>query len=153
MFFIRSGTILHWRCSEVIWVCSKTDTSCITEHWWPNFVRIKKCVPFIAAFIILSIPCTCYFFYQNIEMLLLCVVLLNELCTTSEQSHILLKFILQVLQRKTYIWFFNLLALELLFFNFSTPVYKMWITQEPNTLDLWNKLQFEDEKTEVIYHV
>ena len=29
----------------------------------------------------------------------------------------------------------NLLAPEL-FFNFSTPVYKMWIIQEPNTLEL-----------------
>ena len=33
------------------------------------------------------------------------------------------------------------------FFNFSTPVYKMWITQEPNKLELWNKLHFEEEKT------
>jgi len=39
----------------------------------------------------------------------------------------------------------NLLAPELFFFNFSTPVYKMWIIQEPNTLELWNKLHFEDE--------
>ena len=39
------------------------------------------------------------------------------------------------------------------FLNFSTPVYKMWIIQEPNTLDLWNKLHFEEEKTESIYHV
>ena len=39
------------------------------------------------------------------------------------------------------------------FFNFSTPVYKIWITQEPNTLELWNKLHFEEEKTESIYHV
>jgi len=47
----------------------------------------------------------------------------------------------------------NLLAPELFFFNFSTPVYKMWIIQEPNTLELWNKLHFEGEKTESIYHV
>jgi len=39
------------------------------------------------------------------------------------------------------------------FFNFSTPVYKMWIIQEPNTLELWNKLHFEEKKTESIYHV
>ena len=32
------------------------------------------------------------------------------------------------------------------FFNFSTPVYKMWIIQEPNMLELWNKLHFEEEK-------
>jgi len=47
----------------------------------------------------------------------------------------------------------NLLAPELFFFNFSTPVYKMWIVQEPNKLDLWNKLHFEEEKRESIYHV
>ena len=39
------------------------------------------------------------------------------------------------------------------FFNFSTPVYKMWIIQEQNKLELWNKLHFEEEKTESIYHV
>ena len=39
------------------------------------------------------------------------------------------------------------------FFNFSTPVYKMWIIQEPNTLELWNKLHFEEKRTESIYHV
>jgi len=39
------------------------------------------------------------------------------------------------------------------FFNFSTLVYKMWIIHEPNTLKLWNKLHFEEEKTEIIHHV
>jgi len=38
-------------------------------------------------------------------------------------------------------------------FNFSTPVYKMWIIQEPNSLELWNKLHYEEKKTEIIYHV
>ena len=34
------------------------------------------------------------------------------------------------------------------------PVYKMWIIQEPNTLELWNKLRFEEEKKkESIYHI
>jgi len=33
------------------------------------------------------------------------------------------------------------------------PVYKMWIKQEPNMLELWNKLHFEEEKTDSIYHV
>ena len=28
------------------------------------------------------------------------------------------------------------------------PVYNMWIIQEPNTLELWNKLHFEDKKNE-----
>ena len=39
------------------------------------------------------------------------------------------------------------------FLILAHPVYKMWIIQEPNTLDLWNKLHFEEEKTESIYHV
>ena len=32
------------------------------------------------------------------------------------------------------------------FFSFSTPVYKMRIIQEPNTIELWNKLHFEEKK-------
>ena len=47
----------------------------------------------------------------------------------------------------------NLLVPELFFLILAHSVYKMWITQEPNTLDLWNKLHFEEEKTENIYHV
>ena len=47
----------------------------------------------------------------------------------------------------------NLKAPEFFFLNFSTPVYKMWIKQEPNMLELWNKLHFEEEKTESIYRV
>jgi len=30
------------------------------------------------------------------------------------------------------------------FFNFNTPVYKIWIIQETNTLELWNKLHFDN---------
>ena len=30
-------------------------------------------------------------------------------------------------------------------------VHKMLIKQEPNTLELWNKQHFEEEKTESIY--
>jgi len=32
------------------------------------------------------------------------------------------------------------------FFNLAHSVYKMWIIQEPNTLELWNKLHFEERK-------
>jgi hypothetical protein len=39
------------------------------------------------------------------------------------------------------------------FLNFGTPVYKMWIMQEPNTLELWNKKKKKKEKTESINHV
>ena len=42
---------------------------------------------------------------------------------------------------------------RVIFLILAHPVYKMWIIQEPNTLELWNKLHFEEEKTESIYHV
>ena len=48
---------------------------------------------------------------------------------------------------------FNLLAPELFFLVLAHTVYKMWIIQEPNTLELWNKLYFEEKETESIYHV
>jgi hypothetical protein len=48
----------------------------------------------------------------------------------------------------------NLLVPELIFFLIlAHPVYKMWIIQERNILELWNKLHFEEDKTESIYHV
>ena len=37
--------------------------------------------------------------------------------------------------------------------NFSTPVFKMWIIQEPKKVALWNKWLFEEEKTESVQHV
>jgi len=37
----------------------------------------------------------------------------------------------------------NLFAPELFFLILAHPVYKMWIIQEPNALELWNKLHFE----------
>jgi len=39
------------------------------------------------------------------------------------------------------------------FLILAHTVYKMWIKQEPNKLELWNKLHFEEEKTESIYRV
>jgi hypothetical protein len=39
------------------------------------------------------------------------------------------------------------------FLSLAHSVYKMWIIQEPNKSDLWNKLHCEEEKTESIYHV
>ena len=47
----------------------------------------------------------------------------------------------------------NPLAPELFFLILAHSVYKMWITQEPNKLALWNKLHFEEKKTESIEHV
>ena len=40
------------------------------------------------------------------------------------------------------------MAPKLFFLILAHPVYKMWIIQEPNMLELWNKLHFEEEKTE-----
>jgi len=39
------------------------------------------------------------------------------------------------------------------FLILAHAVYKMWIIQEPNTVELWNRLHFEEKKTESIYHV
>jgi len=39
------------------------------------------------------------------------------------------------------------------FLILAHPVYKMWIIQEPNTLELWKKLHFGEKKTESIYRV
>jgi len=50
-------------------------------------------------------------------------------------------------------FFFNLLPPELFFLILAHPVYKMWIIQESNTLELLKKLHFEEEKTKSIYHV
>ena len=41
----------------------------------------------------------------------------------------------------------------IIFLILAHPVYKMWIIQEPNMLELWNKLHFEEEKTDSIHHV
>ena len=42
--------------------------------------------------------------------------------------------------------------------KYSVPIFveninKMWIIREPNKLELWNKLHFEEKKTESIYYV
>ena len=42
--------------------------------------------------------------------------------------------------------YINILGPELIFLILAHPVYKMWVIQEPNPLELWNKLHFEDEK-------
>jgi len=41
----------------------------------------------------------------------------------------------------------------IIFLILAHPVYEIWIKQEPNTLELWNKLHFEEEKTDSIYNV
>jgi hypothetical protein len=43
----------------------------------------------------------------------------------------------------------NLLAPELFFLILAHSVYKMWIIQEPNKLELWNKLHFKEKKWRV----
>ena len=47
----------------------------------------------------------------------------------------------------------NPLAPELFLLILAHSVYKMWTMQEPNKLALWNKLHFEEKKTESIEHV
>ena len=39
------------------------------------------------------------------------------------------------------------------FLILAHPVYKMWIKQEPNMLELWNKLHFEERKKRRVYTV
>ena len=47
----------------------------------------------------------------------------------------------------------NLLAPELFFLILAHSVHKMWIIQEPNKLELWNKLHFKEKKKESVHHV
>jgi len=37
----------------------------------------------------------------------------------------------------------------IIFLILAHPVYKMWIIQEQNKLELWNKLHFEEKKRRV----
>jgi len=62
----------------------------------------------------------------------------------------------EILNSVTVIYFsfvINRLAPKLFFFILAHPVYKMWIKQEPNMLELWNKLRFEEKETESLYRV
>ena len=47
----------------------------------------------------------------------------------------------------------NRLAPKLFFLILAHAIYEMLIKQEPNTLELSNKLHFEEEKTYSIYRV
>ena len=49
--------------------------------------------------------------------------------------------------------FINPLAPEFFFLILAHSVYKMWITQEPEMVALWNKRHFEEKKTESVQHV
>ena len=40
----------------------------------------------------------------------------------------------------------------IIFLILAHAVYKIWIIQEQNKLELWNKLYFKEKKTESIYH-
>jgi len=51
-------------------------------------------------------------------------------------------------RQEDFLWLINPLVPELFFLILAHYVYKMWIIQEPNTLELWYKLHFEEEKTE-----
>jgi len=43
----------------------------------------------------------------------------------------------------------KLFGAGIIFLILAHPVYKMWIIQQPNTLDFWNKLNFEEKKRRV----
>jgi len=43
-------------CSDLTWVYSKKDTSCVTGKWWSNAILIQKCVSFTAASIVFVHP-------------------------------------------------------------------------------------------------
>ena len=63
-------------------------------------------------------------------------------CSWSIMNCIITRFTNLTFWRRNY--FFLILA---------HPVYKMWIIQVPNKLELWNKLHFEEKKPESIHHV
>ena len=52
-----------------------------------------------------------------------------------------------------FLWFCLTFWRQNYFLILAHPVYKMWKLQEPNRLDLWKKLHFEEEKKEIMYHV
>jgi hypothetical protein len=60
----------------------------------------------------------------------------HSLCVVGEEK-------LAFLSRRLNFW------RRILFLILAHPVYKMWIIQEPNTLELWNKRHFEQEKWRV----
>ena len=39
----------------------------------------------------------------------------------------------------------------IIFLILAHAVYKMWIIQEPNMLELWNKLHFKEKKKQRVY--
>ena len=83
-----------------------------------------------------------------------CVSICFKFWTSDHFSHNFVR-ILQAIPTeyisKTYL-LINLSAPDFLFI-LAHPVYKMRIIQGPNTLELWNKLHFEEKETESIYHV
>ena len=56
-------------------------------------------------------------------------------------------------KQRSFFLLINPLAPELFFLILEHPVYKMWITQAPNKLALWNVLHFEEKKSESTEHV
>jgi hypothetical protein len=51
------------------------------------------------------------------------------------------------------ITFFNPFSPELFLKILAHPVFKMWIIQEPNKVELWNRRHFEERKPEIMQHV
>ena len=95
--------------------------------------RIKNQLDAICYPIILLIGLTCFGHYyahhQELTTVMLITTLVVSFCKDGGVS-------------------VNRLASELFFLILAHSVYKMWIKQEPNKLELWNKLHFEEKETE-----
>ena len=108
-------------------------------QWWrePLCVCVCVCVSHV----------TCWHWYQptegsevnNSSSLQLKIYLKKPFTSTTTGT-----------QREKYL---NLLAPELFFLILAHSVYKMWIIQEPNKSELWNKVHFKEKKAESIHHV
>jgi hypothetical protein len=83
----------------------------------------------------------------------ICLQCGNILLAYQQCGNILLAYQQTNLTRQAIRVLINPLAPELFFLISAHPVYKMWITQEPKKLALWNKLHFEEKKTESVKHV
>ena len=68
-------------------------------------------------------------------------------------SHIVFIYILRKTEKMAIIFLYNNPLAPDFFWILAHPVYKMWKTQEPKKVALWNKRHFEEKKTESVQHV
>ena len=55
--------------------------------------------------------------------------------------------------KKDLVRYYKPFGAGIIFLILAHPIYKVWIIQEPDMLELWNKLHFKEEETESICHV